>query len=250
MRLAQVFANLLNNSAKYTDAGGIIYLTATRQMGEAVISVRDNGIGLSRDNLSNVFDLFVQEDRSTSRSQGGLGIGLTLVKSLVELHGGTITVESPGRGQGSEFEVRLPAIVNGPAAEPVVMSEQAPRALPSRVLVVDDNKDAASTMGMLLATLGMEVEIANTGPAALQTVSRWRPNVILLDLGMPGMDGFEVALQIRRDSANNLIKLIALTGWGQADDLKRTGQAGFNHHLVKPANFDSLKSLLHDCQGE
>lgn len=250
VRLAQVFANLLNNSAKYTDAGGDITLTATRDQAQAKVTVRDNGIGLSPDNVTNVFDLFVQEDRSTGRSQGGLGIGLTLVKSLVELHGGTIAVHSPGRGQGSEFEVHLPLIAGAARALAPAEAEQAARRLPGRVLVVDDNRDAATTMGMLLQSLGIDVQIANTGPAALQIVERDRPHVILLDLGMPEMDGFEVARRIRQRSANASIKLIALTGWGQAEDLNRTRQAGFDHHLVKPANFKSLLNLLHDCQRD
>jgi len=245
MRLAQVFANLLNNAAKYTDHGGQIWLTAKRVGPTAVVTVRDNGIGLPEDMLPTVFDMFMQADRSANRSQGGLGIGLTLVKSLVELHGGTISVHSDGPGQGSEFTVRLPV-----ATETKTKSRQpasaadASRAPSRRVLVVDDNKDAAVSLAMLLKFLGTDVDTANDGQAALAVMETNRPDVVLLDIGMPGMDGFEVARRIRERHDWDGVVLIALTGWGQTEDRNRTRAAGFDHHLVKPADITTLQSLL------
>jgi signal transduction histidine kinase len=246
LRLGQVFANLLNNAAKYTDPGGQIWLTAKRDGDEAVVSVRDNGIGLSPEMLPVVFDMFMQADRSTNRSHGGLGIGLTLVKSLVELHGGKIAAHSAGRNQGSEFSVRLPIAMERQSAptQPTAESSVSRSRGNRRVLVVDDNQDAASSMAMLLRVLGSEVEIANDGPQALARVESFRPDVVLLDIGMPDMDGFEVARRIRQRSEFDNIVLIALTGWGQAEDRDRTQAAGFDHHLVKPADITALQSLL------
>jgi signal transduction histidine kinase len=246
LRLGQVFSNLLNNAAKYTDTGGQIWLTARREGSDAVVSVRDNGIGLSADALSIVFDMFMQADRSTNRSHGGLGIGLTLVKSLVELHGGTVSAHSEGLEQGSEFTVRLPIPVGRHFApvQPTVARRGSRASVPRRVLVVDDNQDAAYTMAMLLRTLGSEVEIAIDGLTALTSLESYRPDVVLLDIGMPEMDGFEVARRIRQCAEFDNIVLIALTGWGQTEDRNRTRAAGFNHHLVKPADITVLQSLL------
>jgi signal transduction histidine kinase/CheY-like chemotaxis protein len=250
LRLGQVFSNLLNNAAKYTETGGQIWLTARRDGGEAVVSVRDNGIGLSADVLPIVFDMFMQADRSTNRSHGGMGIGLTLVKSLVELHGGTVSAHSDGPGQGSEFTVRLPIPVGRHfvPAQPSVARRHASESAPRRVLVVDDNKDAAYTMAMLLRVLGSEVQIANDGATALASIESYRPDVVLLDIGMPGMDGFEVARRIRQRTEFDNIVLIALTGWGQTEDRNRTHAAGFNHHLVKPADITVLQSLLRTAE--
>ncbi len=244
VRLGQVFANLLNNAAKYTDRGGQIWLSAKRQGNEAIISIRDNGIGLSAEMLPVVFDMFMQADRSSGRTQGGLGIGLTLVKNLVELHGGTISAHSPGPGQGSEFIVRLPvAVAARQATAPRTLDSASPQ-LRRRVLVVDDNQDAAASLGMLLTFLGMDVQVAHDGATALSRLESYRPDVVLLDLGMPGMDGIEVARRIREQPDFQHTMLIALTGWGQEEDRSRTQAAGFNHHLVKPADIMALQALL------
>lgn len=242
LRLAQVFANLLNNAAKYMDQGGQIWLTVRREEGQAVIAVRDTGIGIPAESLPTIFDLFTQVQRSTQLAQGGLGIGLSLVRNLTELHGGTVTARSAGEGQGSEFTIRLPLSAEvATASQP---REAAHVLLRRSVLVVDDNRDAAVSMARLLELLGAEVRIANNGPEALELLARFRPAVILLDLGMPGMDGYEVARRIRSQPDLKDVVLIALTGWGQESDRRRTHAAGFDHHLTKPANLDALESLL------
>lgn len=245
MRLAQVVSNLLNNAAKYTNAGGQIWLSVRNEEGQASISVRDTGIGIPAEMQPVVFEMFSQLDRSSSRSQGGLGIGLTLVRSLVEMHSGKVHVKSDGKDQGSEFVVRLPLCREGtPAAKsaaPPIASTVLTR---QRVLVVDDNRDAASSMGLLLKILGAEVEVANSGPTALSAVESYHPAVVLLDLGMPEMDGYEVARRIRERPEFDDVTLIALTGWGQDEDRRRAHEAGFNHHLVKPADISSLQELL------
>lgn len=245
VRLSQIFANLLNNAAKYTDRRGQIWLSARREGNEVVVSVRDNGIGISAPMLPKVFEMFMQADRSTNRSQGGLGIGLTLVKRLTEMHAGTISVQSEGPGQGTEVIVRLPVAALQPDRTKQPSVSQKPTSLPQRrVLVVDDNEDSAASMGMLLNFLGTDVQVAHDGPTALAIIESYRPDVVLLDIGMPGMDGFEVARQVRQRVDFNNIMLIALTGWGQTEDRNRTRAAGFDHHLVKPANITALQSLL------
>ena len=245
VRLSQVFANLLNNAAKYTDHGGQIWINAKQEKSEVVVSIRDTGIGIPAPMLPKVFDMFMQADRSTHRSQGGLGIGLTLVKRLVELHDGSISVRSDGPGQGSEFIVRLPVAALQPERTTKPPVSQRTASLPQRrVLVVDDNKDAGASMGMLLKFLGSDVQIVHDGAAALAAIESYRPDVVLLDIGMPGMDGFEVARQVRQCAEFNNIMLIALTGWGQAEDRHRTQAAGFDYHLVKPADITALQSLL------
>jgi signal transduction histidine kinase len=245
VRLSQVFANLLNNAAKYTDRGGQIWLSVKQEKNEVMVSVRDTGIGISAPMLPKVFDMFMQADRSTHRSQGGLGIGLTLVKRLVELHEGSISVRSDGPGKGSEFTVRLPVNAVRPERTTKPPVSQRGDSLPQRrVLVVDDNKDSAASMGMLLKFLGTDVQVAYDGATALATIESYRPDVVLLDIGMPGMDGFEVARQVRQRAEFDSIMLIALTGWGQAEDRHRTQTAGFDHHLVKPADITALQSLL------
>jgi signal transduction histidine kinase len=242
VRLTQVFANLLNNAAKYTNHGGRISIATRRENGDAVISVKDNGIGIAPNALSQVFDMFMQVDRSTRRSQGGLGIGLTLVKSLVGMHGGAVEARSDGPGLGSEFIVRLPVLI-----ETSAVHEQSRRArpLPSRrILIVDDSRDGGESMAMLLRVLGAEVALAHSGRHALECVDTFGPDVVLLDIGMPGMDGYEVARRIRGNPANRHISLIALTGWGQDEDRQRSVAAGFDHHLVKPADIEQLRQLL------
>lgn len=245
VRLSQVFANLLNNAAKYTDRGGQIWLSVKQEKNEVVVTVRDTGIGISAPMLPKIFDMFMQADRSTHRSQSGLGIGLTLVKKLVELHDGSISVCSDGPGKGSEFIVRLPvdAIPKERTTKPAV-GQRGDRLPQRRVLVVDDNKDSAASMGMLLKFLGTDVQVAYDGATALAAIESYRPDVVLLDIGMPGMDGFEVARQVRQRAEFDGTMLIALTGWGQAEDRQRTQMAGFDHHLVKPADITTLQSLL------
>ena len=242
VRLTQVFANLLNNAAKYTNHGGTIKVTTRRDNGDAVVSVKDNGIGIAPNLLSQVFDMFMQVDRSTRRSQGGLGIGLTLVRSLVGMHGGSVEARSEGPGLGSEFIVRLPLFT-----EAVLSAETSRRIrpLPSRrILIVDDSRDGGESLATLLRVLGAEVALAHSGRSALDCVDTFRPDVVLLDIGMPGMDGYEVARRIRANPKNRRMSLIALTGWGQDEDRQRSTAAGFNHHLVKPADIDQLRQLL------
>ncbi len=237
IRLEQVVVNLVNNAAKYTEPGGRIALESRREGREVVLRIRDNGIGIAPEMLTRIFDLFVQVDRRVERSQGGVGIGLTLVRKLVELHGGTVEAYSEGLGCGSEFVIRLPAPVapNGerrpPAKEPDRLNHAATR---HRVLVVDDNVDAAVSLGMLLKLAGQDVRVAYDGPAALRQASDFRPELVLLDIGMPGMDGYEVCRRLRRESALERTTVVALTGWGQDEDRRRSHEAGFDHHIVKP----------------
>jgi signal transduction histidine kinase/CheY-like chemotaxis protein len=242
VRLTQVFANLLNNAAKYTNHNGRIVVTTRREGGEAIVSVRDNGIGIAPAVLPQVFDMFMQVDRSTRRSQGGLGIGLTLVKSLVGMHGGTVEARSDGPGLGSEFRVRLPLLEQAALpASPSRLIEPLPA---RRILIVDDSRDGGESLAMLLRVLGAEVALAHSGRTALECVDSFRPDVVLLDIGMPGMDGYEVARRIRANPENRQMSLIALTGWGQDEDRRRSVAAGFNHHLVKPADLEQLRQLL------
>jgi PAS domain S-box-containing protein len=250
IRLGQVFANVLNNAAKYTYENGRIWFTAKKDGNDVVISIRDNGMGIPAEMLPNVFEMFMQVDRTTKRAQGGLGIGLTLVKSLVELHGGKIGVHSDPTERGSEFIIRLPIYVatevevepreQPPASSPKLVSELKE----CRVLVVDDNADAATSLRILLKLQGALVEVAHNGPDALEAIEKSHPNVVLLDIGMPEMDGYEVAERVRKNRVYDDIVLIALTGWGQEEDRQRTRAAGFNHHLVKPANLAELQELL------
>jgi signal transduction histidine kinase/CheY-like chemotaxis protein len=248
-RLAQVVANLLNNAAKYTDRSGRIALTAAREGDEAVVRVRDNGIGLSVEMLPRVFDLFAQEERSLDRSQGGLGIGLTLVRSLVQQHGGSITAESSGPGLGSEFAVRLPVLPVGAAprqdADPAISGTAPPQT--QRVLVVDDSQDSARSLARVLKLWGHEVRIAHDGPEAIRAALAEAFDCVLLDIGLPEMDGFQVAEQIRRSLAPACPKLIALTGYGQEADLARSRNAGFSDHLVKPVSLERLRALIADA---
>jgi len=246
VRLSQIIANLLNNAAKYTDPGGQIWLTADRQAGEAVILVRDTGIGLAADVLPRVFDMFTQVDRDHKRAQGGLGIGLALVKRLAELHGGRVEARSAGEGKGSEFSIHLPLARQRAAAsmETALLRPGTGGTVRRRVLIVDDNRDAAASLALLLKLLGSEAQTANDGPSALQTAEIYRPDLVLLDLGMPGMSGFDVARHLRQHPELCKVTLIALTGWGQEDDRRRTQEAGFDNHLVKPVDLVALSSLI------
>jgi signal transduction histidine kinase/CheY-like chemotaxis protein len=242
VRLTQVFSNLLTNAAKYTNPGGRIQIALDQEDGRARVSVRDNGIGLAPEQLTTIFDMFTQVDRSNRRAQGGLGIGLTLVRSLVQLHGGQVEAHSAGPGMGSEFVVTLPMRAAKPSQEP------APQAIPSlpskRVLVVDDNEDAAKTLGDLLATLGADVRVVNDGAAAIELAESFHPDTILLDIGMPHMDGYEVARRLRALPSQANTTLIALTGWGQDQDRRHSRAAGFDHHIVKPPDLLRLVRLI------
>jgi two-component system, sensor histidine kinase len=247
VRLTQVFANLINNAAKYTDVGGHIWVDVSSQDRDAVVTVRDDGIGMAPEHLASVFDMFTQVNRSDRRTQGGLGIGLTLVRSLVQVHHGSVVARSEGIGRGTTVEVRLPLVLDRrPCPEkPGVLS-----ALPDcRVLVVDDNRDAGDTLGMLLTSLHATVRMVHSGPEALAMIDEFEPEVILLDIGMPFMDGYEVARRIRSRRGKS-VRLIALTGWGQEEDIRRAERAGFDHHLVKPPDLEKLGKLLNQVYLE
>jgi len=245
VRLTQVFSNLLNNAAKYTDPGGRIELSVRREGEYAVVAVRDSGIGIPSDKLGHVFGMFAQVEEAGARCQGGLGIGLAMVHKLVEMHGGSVQARSDGVGRGSEFIVRLPlapagAIPARPQAAPAAARQEAH----VRVLVVDDNRDAADSLCILLGSLGVEAHCVYTGDEALRRIPELRPDAVVLDIGMPGMDGYAVARAIRADAANAGIRLIALTGWGQEGDRERTRECGFDHHLTKPVDLAALQRLL------
>ena len=241
-RLAQVFLNLLNNAAKYSELCRTIRLTARVDGSEVEVSIRDHGIGIPADKLPHIFDAFVQVDTSWQRTQGGMGIGLSLVKEFVELHGGRVEVRSEGLGQGSEFLVRLPLAAEA-AAEPIVAAES-PRGPGRRILVVDDNSDAAEALAMMLRIMGHETRTANDGEAAVTAAAEFQPALILMDLGMPKMDGYEAARRIRAQMSKAELFIVALTGWGAEVDRQRTHEAGFHQHLVKPVNLDALTKLL------
>ncbi|QDV37747.1 PAS domain S-box protein [Tautonia plasticadhaerens] len=243
-RLVQVLANLLNNAAKYTPQGGRISLGVARDDGHAVIKVADTGVGIPPEMLPKVFGMFTQVGTSLERSQGGLGIGLTLVKRLVEMHGGTVAAESPGPGQGSTFIVRIPLAAEAAAlADIPPVAAAAPAGHRPDILVVDDNRDSAVTLARLLKMRGHRVKVAHDGPEALRLLATYRPQLILLDLGLPGMSGYEVARRIRESTELVGVTLAALTGWGQEEDRRRTREVGFDHHLVKPADPDEIERI-------
>jgi PAS domain S-box-containing protein len=244
VRLAQVFSNILNNACKYTERGGRISLIAERQGSDVVVSVTDTGVGIPASQLDRIFEIFTQIDRTLERAQGGLGIGLMLVKRLVELHGGTVTARSEGLGRGTEFVVRLPVIVDMPEAISSQPTPEPTNASPRRVLVVDDNEDAASSLATLLNMTGNETEIAHDGLEAVQAAERFRPDLILLDIGLPKLNGFDVCQRIREQPWGKEMVMVALTGWGQEDDRRRSKQAGFDYHMVKPVDYAALMKLL------
>jgi signal transduction histidine kinase/DNA-binding response OmpR family regulator len=248
-RLEQVLANLLNNAAKYTEPGGRVTLHADRQGDDLVVRVRDNGIGIDPELLPYVFELFTQADRSLDRSQGGLGIGLTLVRRLVDLHGGQVSVTSDGGGRGSEFVVRLPAASPGaeaPEWDPATCGHplQPGPIRPNRVLLVDDNIDGARVLARLLRADGHRVDVAHDGSKALEIARSAPPDVVLLDIGLPGMDGYEVARRLREAGPSSRAMIVALTGYGQQSDRDRSREAGFDHHLVKPVDPDLVRELI------
>ena len=244
VRLAQVIGNLLNNAAKYTPRGGHIRLEVRPGGGEVELEVRDDGVGIPHDMLGKVFDLFTQVDHTRAAAQGGLGIGLTLVRHIVELHGGRIEATSPGPDRGSSFRVRLPIVDGQPPAPPADEPRDLATGPSRRVLVVDDNVDAAESLGLLLRFLGAEVQLAHDGPSALAMLDSFEPELVLLDIGMPGMDGYQVAARVRALPSRRHTMLIALTGWGQSEDRERSRAAGFDEHFVKPVDISTLQSLL------
>jgi signal transduction histidine kinase/ActR/RegA family two-component response regulator len=243
VRLAQIVANLLNNAAKYTQEGGRISLSGYRDENHAVVSVRDTGIGIPIDVLPRVFDLFAQADPSYRRAQGGLGIGLTLVRTLVGLHGGSVEAKSEGVGRGSEFIVRLPLAAELGHRRAAQRDQWNDVFASHRILIVDDSPDAAESLAMLLAGLGADVRTATDGSAALEELEAYRPSLMLLDIGMPGMDGLEVARRAR-ERVDSRLTVIALSGWGQDDDRRRSREAGIDYHMVKPIDLDELGKLL------
>jgi PAS domain S-box-containing protein len=253
VRLAQVVGNLLNNASKYTERGGQISIVCARGDGEAILKVRDTGIGLAADVLPRIFDMFVQAERRTHDAPGGLGIGLTLVRRIVEMHGGSVTAHSEGPGKGCEFVIRLPLSQkpddedgrgtdsNRPDAEEIA---------PRRLLIVDDSADAADSMAMMLRLRGHDVNVARDGPAALALAASDPPDVALLDIGMPNMNGYELARRFRENPALENVLLVAVTGWGQDDDRRRTREAGFDFHLVKPVDVASLERAIANVRGK
>jgi PAS domain S-box-containing protein len=244
-RLSQVVLNLINNAVKYTPDGGRIAIAVAREDGDAVLRVRDSGIGIPPALLSKIFDLFVQGDRSLDRTEGGLGIGLTLVKRLIEMHGGSVTASSEGAGQGSEFVVRLPlALERGVAHASGEEPAGLPRSTRRRLLVVDDNRDFAATLAALLETMGHEVRAAHNGPDAIFAASAYPPDAVFLDIGLPGMNGYDVARKLRSLPELERVTLVAFTGYGQDEDRRRVREAGFDYHLVKPAAAGELAKII------
>ena len=242
VRLAQVFTNLLNNAAKYTEHGGLISIAAERRGEEAVVTVRDSGVGIPAEMLPRVFDLFTQVDRTLGRAQGGLGIGLALVRSLLELHGGTVEAQSEGLGRGSAFVVRLPALDSKNTEEPMTASKE--MRAERRILVIDDDLDVADSLVMFLETFAAKVSVAYGGAEGIEALKRFRPEIVFLDLGMPGMDGYETARRIRALPEGKNVQLVALTGWGQDQVGDRAREAGFDRELTKPASLEALQELL------
>ncbi|MDP9120800.1 MAG: MEKHLA domain-containing protein [Acidobacteriota bacterium] len=251
-RLAQVLGNLLNNSAKYTERGGRIWLAATRDGDQVLVTVEDTGIGIPASALPSIFDMFSQVDRSIERSTGGLGIGLALVKGVVEMHGGTVEAASPGEGRGSTFTLRLPIRQDRTEAlpeEPAAARPDSAAGSKRRILVVDDNRDSATSMAMMLQLLGNEIRTAEDGIEAVELAEQFRPQVILMDIGMPRLNGYEATRRIREQPWGRDMKVIALTGWGQDIDRQKSSEAGCEGHLVKPINWPDLEKLLIELQG-
>jgi CheY-like chemotaxis protein/nitrogen-specific signal transduction histidine kinase len=246
-RLSQVFSNLIGNACKFTPDGGHIRVEARVEGERAVVAVRDDGIGIDAGDLDRVFDMFAQLDDSLERAHGGLGIGLTLVRRLVEMHGGTVVAKSAGLGAGSEFVVTLPlAPVRAAAPAPAAADGAAAVAQRMRMLVVDDNGDSAESLALLLSLAGHETHIARDGPEALTRADALRPDAVLLDLGLPGLSGYEVCKRLRVEPWARAIPIIAITGWGQAEDRRRSKEAGFDAHLVKPVVLNELTALLEE----
>jgi CheY-like chemotaxis protein len=244
-RMAQVVSNLLNNASKYTPMGGIIEVFAAQQDDMAVIEVTDNGIGIPQAQLPEVFEMFGQVNRATDLSQGGLGIGLALVRKLVEMHGGSVAVKSDGPGQGSTFTVRLPiALTNSTVDDAAPNAGEVLNLLKRRILVVDDNEDAAEMLALMLEQAGYDTNQANDGPSAVAAVDAFTPDIVILDIGLPGMNGYDVARTLRGKQGKHHLELIALTGWGSSEDKQKALDAGFDVHLTKPVDADQLYRIL------
>ena len=240
-----MFANLLTNAAKYTPSGGTVIVNARKEGSDVVVRVRDNGIGMHAEMLPRVFDLFTQERQALDRSQGGLGLGLAIVRSLVEAHGGRVSAHSEGPDRGSEFTVRIPAVAARPrVSEPARPAPTKAEGAGRRILVVDDNEDGAEALADALLDLGHVVEMAHDGPAALAKIDSFLPEIAILDIGLPVMDGYELARRIREGGRVPDLQLIALTGYGQARDRARALEAGFDAHLVKPVSLDLLERAI------
>jgi len=250
-RLTQIFSNLLNNAAKYTEPGGHIWLTVELEDKHVVIRVKDNGLGISAEHLPHIFEMFSQVERSLEHSQGGLGIGLTLAKHLTEMHGGTIEAHSEGQGKGSEFIVRLPKTSSLPALQPPFAAPAESRAATgrSKVLIVDDDEDTVTSMSMMLRILGHDTYSARDGLEAVEAANSYRPDIVLLDIGLPKLSGYEVARRIRQQPWGKEMTLVALTGWGQEEDKRRAREAGFDYHLIKPVEPTALEKLLQDLHS-
>ena len=250
VRLNQVIQNLLHNAAKFTPNGGRVDVSVTRDGGDAVLSVRDNGIGMSPELVATAFQLFRQGQQTIDRPEGGLGVGLTLVERLVALHGGTVHASSAGPGQGSEFVVRLPLHQGGAAVDEAAGAPQADDTpSPRRILVVDDNADAANALRFLLEKDGHEVKVATDGAEGLEAARDFKPDVLLLDIGLPRLSGYDIARHVRDDPSLSSAMLVAVTGYGQAQDRKRSRDAGFDHHLTKPVDVEALRRLLRRGRG-
>jgi CheY-like chemotaxis protein len=247
-RLAQVFTNLLNNAASYTPRAGLVRLIATLAPDQVEVVVEDSGIGIEPQHLTGVFDLFSQVNTELDRPKGGLGIGLALVRGLVELHGGTVEARSEGLGCGSAFVVTLPLPRERKASAPVRPPQTAPSPAARRILVVDDNLDAAESLALLLRLRGHDVREVHDGPAAVREASTFRPDAVLLDIGLPGMSGYEVAERIRAEAWSRAAVLVAVTGWGQEADKRRSREAGIDHHLTKPVDLARLDELLNPAR--
>ena len=247
VRLSQVFSNLLSNAAKYTPSGGNVSLVARCLENEAVVRVRDNGMGISRDDQEAIFDLFAQSDRSMARSQGGLGIGLTLARSLVRMHGGQIAVESEGRGKGSEFTVRLPVLAEtaGPKLDTTRDAPGAEESFsPQHIVVVEDNESAAMMLAQVLSRWGHEVRVAHNANSAWDLIEARRPEIMLVDVGLPDVSGFDLAARLRQLPDGERLLLVAITGYGQQKDRERSHEAGFDLHLVKPVSEKELRGIF------
>ena len=251
-RIAQVIANLLNNAAKYGGApGGEVVLLAERAGDDVIVCVKDQGIGIPAEALPRIFEMFMQVERSLERTQGGLGIGLTLVRTLVELHGGTVQARSDGPGKGSEFAVRLPALAVRAAGSPLPADAPATLACGSSLTIViaDDNVDAAASLATLLEFGGHTVKVVHDGSSALAAASALHPDIVLLDIGMPLMNGYEVCRALRRQPWAVQTPIVALTGWGQEEDQRRASEAGFSHHLTKPVDLAQLDQVLRSARA-
>jgi signal transduction histidine kinase len=248
-RLAQAFANLLSNAAKYTDPGGQIELRAVIDGGTAVVSVRDSGIGIAPHRLESIFEMFSQEEPALTRSRGGLGIGLALTRQLVQLHGGQISAGSEGTGRGSVFRVALPLLAVVAADAPAEPAEQKPASAEGclRILVADDNRDAAETMALLLEMMGHQVQRVHDGAAAIDAACGFDPELVLLDIGMPGLNGYDTCRRLRAQAGGTGRTIVAVTGWGQPHDVQSAREAGFDHHLVKPVDMDALMQVVGSC---